>query len=586
MSSKLVILKQILNQRKEEVAPDMDDDSFFELFTSEQTLKDFDPSFDELQAGLVDGSLDGGIDSVYTFVNGELLDDDSDYSGLKKDIVIDLVINQSKNTTGFTEGPINTWISTMNDLLNFDTDIDTLSSTYNKEVRQKISLFRAAYLKLVSKFPTVNITFNYASLASSVHPNVQRKKAQLEKAIDTLIHGCKFELNFIGVDNLLTLARKQPIRVKELVYEGTAISTVDGYIVLVSLPNYYSFITEGTKLIKVFFDANVRDYQGKIEVNNAIRNTLSNQTNEDFWWLNNGVTITASKTTGSNQSITIEDPQIVNGLQSSHEIYNHFSSGGDNTDPRKIMVRIIKPSDEKSRLRIIKATNSQTDVPIASLRATDEIHLDIEAYFLANDFFYDRRKNYYKNSGKALDRIISIPYLSQIITAMILLEPNNSRARPSTLIKDDEEYKRIFSKEYSIEIYLHAIKMHKKVESCLKKYTPEISTSQIGNIKFHVAMFTVASQLKKVAFSPDDILKIEIEDLSEEQIAQNITTVKQIFEELGGTDKVAKGNDFVKALIAKLAEINAEYKAALKQASIDSKSMPEESKKAPKKKKK
>lgn len=498
--------------------------------------------------------------------------EDTEYTGLKKDIVIDLVIVQSKNTSGFSEESMNKFISSTQDLLNFSNDLDSLKTTYKKELRKKVELFKNAYLRLASKFPRLNITYYYTSLATELHPNVKRKEEQLLKVINAQISDSNFTFKFIGVEDLLVLARKKPVRVKALNIEGTPINTKDGgYIALVSLPNYYEFITENNKLLKAFFDANVRNYQGKIEVNKAISETLRNQNNEDFWWLNNGVTITTSNATLASQSLIIEDPQIVNGLQSSHEIFNHFSSGGNKDDVRKIMVRVIKPSDEKSRLKIIKATNSQTDVPIASLRATDEIHLNIEDYFLSNGYYYDRRKNYYKNSGKSADLIISIPFLSQIITAAVLREPDNSRARPSTLIKNDDEYKRIFDKDYDVDIYLRSVKIQKKVEVALKAFIPELTASTIGDLKFHVTMFTVANELKKSTYSANEIKNIEVNSITTDTLNSNILAVKTIYESLGGNNKVAKSRDFVKSLFGKLGEIIAEHKERLKQQSIAAK---------------
>lgn len=568
--SKLAILNEVLKQKKIEVSPEMSDDAFFNLFSSEQVLKDFELSYDELKSGIVEGGGDGGIDAIYTFVNGELLEEDTDYTGLKKEIVIDLVIIQSKKTGSFSEVAMDKFNSSAIDLLNLSRDLDTLKATYNKKLRKKIELFQNAYLRLASKFPKLNITYYYCALASEKHPNVVRKIEQLIKTINSQISDSSIVFNFIGVEELLTLARKKPVRVKILSIEGTPITTKDGgYIALVTLPSYFEFITDSGRIIKAFFDANVRDHQGNIEVNKAIRETLNNSNNEDFWWLNNGVTITATKASLMGQSLTIEDPQIVNGLQSSHEIFYYFNNGGSMDDQRKIMIRVINPEDEKSRLKIIKATNSQTSVPIASLRATDEIHLNIEDYFLSHGYYYDRRKNYYKNIGKPAENIISIPYLSQVITAIVLREPNNSRARPSTLIKNDEEYRKIFDVKYDVDIYLKAVLIQKGIESNLKKYTPELSTSDIGNIKFHVLMYTVANAIKKLNYSVSEFRQINILEITDDDINANIKTVKTVFDDLGGNDKVAKGHEFVDALKTKLAEVIAEYRVASRIASTE-----------------
>ena len=119
-----------------------------------------------------------------------------------------------------------------------------------------------------------------------------------------------------------------------------------------------------------------------------------------------------------------------------------FSSkpGAADAGTRSVLVRVIVPQEEDSRDRIIKATNSQTSIPRASLRATDKIHRDIEDYLTPRGIYYDRRKNYYKNQGKPVKKIVSIPYLAQAVLACGLRDPANARARPSSLLKNDETY--------------------------------------------------------------------------------------------------------------------------------------------------
>lgn len=161
--------------------------------------------------------------------------------------------------------------------------------------------------------------------------------------------------------------------------------------------------------------------------------------------------------------------------------------------------------------------------------------------------------------------------MSQIITAIVLREPNNSRARPSTLIKNDEEYIKIFNKEYDVEIYAKGVLLQKQVEKTLKSYTPELTTSEIGDLKFHVSMFLVADSLKKLSYSPDEIKKINPETILTEKITAVISTVKVLYDSLGGTNKVAKSQDFVTAICGKLGETIAEHRELLKQQNIASK---------------
>ena len=57
-------------------------------------------------------------------------------------------------------------------------------------------------------------------------------------------------------------------------------------------------------------------------------------------------------------------------------------------------------ADAPTRDQVIRATNRQTAVSDASLRATDDVQRQIENYFLTKGWYYDRRKNFYKNEGK------------------------------------------------------------------------------------------------------------------------------------------------------------------------------------------
>ena len=53
-------------------------------------------------------------------------------------------------------------------------------------------------------------------------------------------------------------------------------------------------------------------------------------------------------------------------------------------DSRNVMVKILVPGSDETRNRVILATNNQTQVKKTSLRATDQIHIQIELYMKRN----------------------------------------------------------------------------------------------------------------------------------------------------------------------------------------------------------
>ncbi len=86
----LILVNQLVSQRKDEVAHDLSDSEYFEIFAAEQALKDRDLSYDEIEDGIVDGGGDGGIDAVYLFVNNTLCREAIKPEEYKRNVPMDL----------------------------------------------------------------------------------------------------------------------------------------------------------------------------------------------------------------------------------------------------------------------------------------------------------------------------------------------------------------------------------------------------------------------------------------------------------------------------------------------------------------
>ncbi len=555
MSNDRFLITSILSTTKETIAPELTESQYFEYFCSSEILKDFDLSHEEILAGIIGSSLDGGIDSIYLLLNGELVREDSEIDAIsrKKNNEISMHIIQAKKTSGFEEEAINKFCASIEELFDFSRELTEFYKVYNLDVLKAVKAFRTLYEKLAATFPNISFNFYYATLGAEVHPNVRRKKEQLKSVVQSHFHDVQYDFRFVGARDLLQLARRSPTLNFELEFIENPISTENGsYVCLVPLLSYYRFIVdEKNNMIKRIFDANVRDYQGSIKVNRAIQDTLQNPKKEDFWFLNNGVTIISPKATARGKKILIEDPQVVNGLQTSYEIYNHFKDLKYNpNETRKLLVRVIVEEDAGSRDNIVKATNSQTQIPETSLRAADKIQRDIEDYLYHHNYYYERRKNFHKNAGKPISKIISISYLSQAVISVLLQKPDSARARPSTLINKDDDYVQIFNDKYPIQFYLKIIEMMKRVEGFLKSPSAYdlhiIDNKDFNNIRFHLAML-VAMKLvnKKDRIRVEDFEKINVLQLTDELLTESASQVSAIFFRLGGSDQVAKGPKIV-----------------------------------------
>lgn len=548
-----IILGQIIKSKCAESENELTEPEYFEIYTASEILKDHDLSYDDVKYGIVGDGGDGGIDSIFTFINGELVKEDTPINKNQKKNVIELKIIQSKTSSSFKEDSITKFRESAEDLFNLANDPKDYSKRYNQELIDRVIIFRKVYESLAAFFPTLAISYYYATQGNEVHPNVSGKVQKLREDINKLFGGASFDFEFIGAKKLLELTRDFPSTSRKLEIAESPISTVSGsYVCLVSLSKYFEFICDAGSISRSIFESNVRDYQGSVVVNTGIKNTLSNKNSDNFWYLNNGVTIITPKAVSAGKQLTIEDPQIVNGLQTSHEVYRYFSElEAPVVDERAILVRIICEQDEEARDRIIRATNSQTAIPPASLRSSDEVHRNIEDFLKANGFYYDRKKNYYKNQGMPVAKIISIPYMAQAMMAITLLKPDSARARPSTLLNSEKEYRRIFSLDTPIDVFLKVVQIMKTVENYLKPDVcgVELERKDITNIKFYVAMLVGISLTE----GKEDIInnlailpKVEIQD---KVLIEALNKTYGKFQELGGTDQIAKGPNLLEALL-------------------------------------
>jgi hypothetical protein len=380
---------------------------------------------------------------------------------------------------------------------------------------------------------------------------VQRKADTLAEMVRGLFPGAACAVEFLTASELLAMARETPRLSYQLDVTDAPINTKGGIVGLVKIREYFRFIENRGGLRRNLFEANVRDYQGATQVNAEIGQTLSERWPEDFWWLNNGITIVAGKVTQTGKTLTIEDPQIVNGLQTSREIFHYFKTANTEKEEREILVRVISPETAESRDRVIKATNSQTPISPASLRATDKIQRDIEQYLRSFGLFYDRRKNSHKNEGKPLDKIVGIPSMAQALMAVVLQKPGTARARPSSLLKKDEDYEKVFSVDFPIEVFRASIELSRLVEAHLRNdgaLTPEDRV----NLKFYVAMYLTALACGVPKPTPEKIKDLAGVTIDRAMLEHATAEVKKVYQRLGGDALVAKGSEFGEKLIEKL----------------------------------
>lgn len=529
--------------------------SFFEYFAAQQWLKSYDISDEEMKQCLVGGSNDGGCDGVFIFYNGALVcEDDVEDVAAVKNGRIEVCILQAKEELGFDENTVMKFKTLSENLLKLDADFSTYSQRYNDSVLQAFKTFKTLYERTFIKQVSLHFKYAYVSVASELHPNVRAHVEELKKIVLKNFPSATVDFSFLDARELVLRYNEKNdlLLTLNLASQPIALGAKNDYVALVKLPDYYSFITESDKTLRrVIFEANVRDYQGNtIAVNKAIRKTLESDGTDDFWWLNNGVTILADKVVqiGGNK-LQIDKPKIVNGLQTSTEIYRYFSEDVERLEKenRAVLVRVIVPESEISRDNIIFATNYQTPVSSASLRVSGAIHLKIEVYFKSKGLFYDRRKNYYRNQGKKPSEIVSITFLGQCMISVLLQMPDYARARPSKVLSDDKSYNRLYSDSMDLDVFYKCAKVGKLVYGHLWKRA-DLSKSTITNVVFYAIYAMFALGTKSTNITAEKIKNFDISIIDENVCKKVEDFVIAEFNRAGGTDKVAKGSEFKVAL--------------------------------------
>lgn len=549
-------LNIIIEEQRKFDYPEIPADKYFEIFAATQALKKarFNPDPDEIASGMLGSGGDGGVDGFYVFCNRKIIREENDthiFKGQSVHIVI--VVVQAKNKPSFEESVPMKFKDFVENCLAPEIPTPVAATLYSQELLDTVGLFRKLYKLTLPMKPTLSVEFFHAAHSDAVDPKVIARGelvcAEFRKSFPAA--GCSY-VPLMGTE-MVKLSQKREesvLSLKVRQYFNLPSFGRDAYLCVVKLADFFNFITSERKLREYIFEANVRDYAPDAKVNQGIEQTLRNPSGDDFWWLNNGITVIGSNAFYSSGSLQITDPFIVNGLQTSHEVYRHFDGGASDKDERSIMVRVIVNSDEATSDRIISATNSQTKISSIFLHSTEQIHRDIEINLKAAGYFYDRRKNYYRNHGKSVSEIITIHYLAQAVASILLQQPDNARVRPGSVA--EKNYKKLFSSRYPRDLYTNCVQLMKR---CYKYLAGKgIQKTDALNLVFYLAMYVACSACNSVNPNAKKIASLNVLEIEDRTFDACFHWIDTEFKRLGGDDRVAKGSQLTANLKAKVTE--------------------------------
>lgn len=483
-------------------------------FCARLAVKNYKLDDQGVRDGIVDGKFDGGIDSFHIVVNQtDSLTLDSGLvkrapKNLQNGVPFDVVVTQAKSDEAWDQQALWKLQQLFERVLDSNVGLDELYKTpLSRLVVDQIDAYRRTEKRLVGHNPIRSFRMYLMVNApeGAIHKHLANTRDALQAAVKKLLpHATLIEVKLVGAESLDVLIRREADFQALLTFTKAPIREAPGtskaFLGLVTLKQYLAFLRhpKTSVLRDDLFSDNVREYAGsKNTVNSAIADTLANDSKTSFWWMNNGITILADGATEpKNDSWMLKNPQIVNGLQTSHVLHEADTSLAVSKKrlAETILVRVVTEKDESIREAIITGTNNQTAVNAQQLYANDPRQLHIESYLRTKGWSYERRRWQYRGKSISAASIRNIVELTQAVLAVHFLQPDTARARPRNQLRTRSGYAAVFGPIVPDAIYDKALKIVAGVEAYLRTAAAiAISTDQTNDRYFLASAHVVRS---------------------------------------------------------------------------------------------
>ncbi|WP_433419783.1 AIPR family protein [Microtetraspora malaysiensis] len=452
----------------------------FELFSATLILPDELMSQSEKTDFLLDaGSI--GIDIIALEINGQLArdtDDVREICGQASQIDVSLYLIQAKQSAS---------ISSV-DILGFgDTAKKFLCNEGGFSNYPRLEELASAFALVFEDFatslrhpPTVYLSFvTTASKGSVEDPVVRDRAASVEGQIANLGFLGRVFVNVYGADELHEAwskknhANEVEIQLEKQVNLPKMPGVDQAILGVVSVSELLKLVqgTDGALDERVFYD-NVRGFKGEDNpVNRQILSTLSTHERDLLPVLNNGVTVVASSYSPKpGDAVAISGFQIVNGCQTSHCLYLSRDMLGDQIVSVYVPIRLVITGDEDVATRIIRATNSQTEVHENDLVALTKFQKKLEDFYTLDtpevNLTYERRSGQFYSAAVTKRRVVTISDQMRAISAVFLDSPHAAARYPARLYA--EVGKSIFQEEHKLLPYVASAYAAYRIENAFR----------------------------------------------------------------------------------------------------------------------
>jgi hypothetical protein len=339
---------------------------------------------EEIENTITDGPNDRGIDAVYV--------DEQDGRNVIHLFQFKHVNSFAQAKKNFPSTEVDKLLSFCMDLLNQDSG---MKDTCNPILWTKVQQIWSA---LSNPTPSFEVHF-----CANMEGLIQTQK---QRVMSALAGYRSFNVNHHTLDTLvrLIIEKKQPkidaqLRVVDKNYFERTDGNIRGLIVTLEATELIKLVTDPDETSQVredIFNDNVRIYlTKKNRINRKIHATALSDRNVEFWYLNNGITITCdsfSYQPGVRAPlVALENVQIVNGGQTSNALFEAYREQPEKLQNVLILARIYETRARDITADIAEATNSQTPINTRDLRSNDDVQKKLEESFFDQGMYYERK---------------------------------------------------------------------------------------------------------------------------------------------------------------------------------------------------
>jgi len=351
---------------------------------------------------LTEGSGDFGVDAIH-------LSEECD-----QEVTVTLIQGKYKQNlegnSNFPEDGISKLLRAIWALFDPSTSLEFLNPRLLTKVEEVRSLIRDGYIPQIRV-----IACNNGQIWNDIAEQ-EIKRAGL---------GDQVVFEHVNHDRLITILQAAKQVEDTLQFTGKALVEDFNFsrVLVGRMPVYeiYSLIQRhGERLL----ERNIRRYLGLQgnRVNEAIRDTLLSGDRSNFYFYNNGITLTCDKflynaLQSGDFQVKVENLQIINGGQTCMTIFKTLMNNSSDTIPQDafVLVRLYQlPSENEDLVRLITyATNSQNPVDLRDLKANDKIQCQLEMDIQQLGYTYRRKRTDFQKStditsGSAAEAILAV----------------------------------------------------------------------------------------------------------------------------------------------------------------------------------